>query len=253
MNPDELRKLAGKSKMPVGMVEKDYAVTVLLSMISRFPKISTMAFKGGTAIKKVYFPEARFSEDLDFTCSRDISKGLIDMLRREAKRASDIEFTGVKLESSIHKYGKRISVKYNDFNGHPNSIRIDLRLEKVVNAVKQHEVIHVYNLGEFTVPSMHIEEIMAEKIRAIIYSGQPRHLYDTWFLFRKKVHPVPALVQCKIKSYGEKFDIEKLKASIQGMEREWSVDLQPLLPQVQSFQSVARNVARKISKIMKQS
>lgn len=252
MNPDELRRMAGKFRMPVGTLEKDYAVTVLLSMVSRFPAISAMVFKGGTAIKKVYFAEARFSEDLDFTCSRDVSKGLIVFLRRETERASDIEFTEVKLDSS-GKYGKRISVKYNDFNGHPNSIKIDIRLgEKVINPVKSRKIIHIYNLGEFATPSMHIGEIMAEKIRAIIYSKQPRHLYDMWFLFRKKIPLAPALVRYKIKSYGEKFDIEKLEASIQGMGREWSVDLQPLLPQVPSFQSVARSVTTKIRKIMKQ-
>ncbi len=52
MNGVQLKILAGKYKVPVGTVEKDLAVTVLLSVISRFSKLSQMTFKGGTALKK---------------------------------------------------------------------------------------------------------------------------------------------------------------------------------------------------------
>jgi uncharacterized protein len=33
---------------------------------------SLLAFKGGTAIKKIYFPDYRYSEDLDFTLLGEI-------------------------------------------------------------------------------------------------------------------------------------------------------------------------------------
>jgi predicted nucleotidyltransferase component of viral defense system len=175
------------------------------------------------------------------------------MLRREIRQISDIEFTEAKPEYPVTKYGRRISVRYNDFNAHPNSIHIDMRLgEKVLKRAENREVMHVYDtLDKFRMPSMRIEEIMAEKIRAITYSGQPRHLYDTWFLFRKKVPLVPALVTKKTKSYEEKFDIEKFKMNVKGMERTWLTDLQPLLPTVPSFQAVSRSIITKISKIMK--
>jgi len=253
MEADELRRIAGKFKVPIGTLEKDYAVTTLLSLISRFPKVSAMVFKGGTAIKKVYFPEARFSEDLDFTCSSDVSKVLISMLRKEIEGGLDVQFTEVKSEYSRLKYGRRISVKYNDFNGHPNSIQVDLRLgEKVLKGAERREVMHFYKvLDKFQMPSMRLEEMMAEKIRATIYSAQPRHLYDTWFLFRKRVPLIRTVVTAKIKSYGEDFDIEKLKASIKEMERTWLIDLQPLLPIVPSFQTVSKSVITKVSKIMK--
>ena len=53
-------------------VEKDFVISVILLLISELPEFSKyshkMAFRGGTCIKKVYFPdETRFSEDLDFT------------------------------------------------------------------------------------------------------------------------------------------------------------------------------------------
>lgn len=254
MEPDELKRMAGKFRVPVGTLEKDYAVTMLLSLISRFPKISDMVFKGGTAIKKIYFPEARFSEDLDFTCLSDISKSLLSTLSKEIKGTIGIEFAEVKPESSRQKNSRRISVKYNDFNGHPNSIKIDISLrERPLRKVGNSLVLHTYQFEneEFRVPSMNLEEIMAEKMRAVIYARQPRHLYDAWFLFKKKVPLHPKLVQSKIKLYGEEFDIEELKASIMEMEKVWLVDLQPLLPTVPSFQTVSRSVMTRVSRIMK--
>lgn len=57
MDKDDFRKIAGKYKVPLGTIEKDYAVTNLLLVISQFPKINKMIFKGGTAIKKIYFQD----------------------------------------------------------------------------------------------------------------------------------------------------------------------------------------------------
>ena len=68
MNADSLKKIAAKQKIPFGTVEKDYVITIILALISEMQASNLMAFKGGTAIKKIYFPDARFSEDLDFTC-----------------------------------------------------------------------------------------------------------------------------------------------------------------------------------------
>ncbi len=252
MEQDELKRMAGRLKVPLGILEKDYVVTMLLYSISNFPRISDMVFKGGTAIKKIYFPGTRFSEDLDFTCLSDVSKNLLKILRSEIKEALDVEFTEARPESSTRKYSRRISVKYNDLNGHPNSIKIDLSLrERPLGKVQTKPVLHTYTLEEFCVPSMSIEEIMAEKVRAVMYAGQPRHLYDLWFLLKKNVLLRAPLVKLKIKLYGEEFDIEKLKTSIRGMEKTWLRDLQPLLPVVPSFKTVSRSVITFVSRKMK--
>lgn len=52
MDDRSIRRLARECGVPFGTVEKDYALTSLLSRIARFPKLGSMVFKGGTAIKK---------------------------------------------------------------------------------------------------------------------------------------------------------------------------------------------------------
>jgi uncharacterized protein len=50
------------------IVEKDYALGHTLAAIALHPVLAeTLVFKGGTALKKLYFEAYRFSEDLDFS------------------------------------------------------------------------------------------------------------------------------------------------------------------------------------------
>lgn len=48
---------------------KDYAIGHPLIAVAEEPTLaSTLVMKGGTALKKLYFGDYRFSEDLDFSC-----------------------------------------------------------------------------------------------------------------------------------------------------------------------------------------
>lgn len=94
MDEKALQKLAGKYGAPLGMLEKDYALTNLLSVISRFPRLDSMVFKGGTALKKIHYENFRFSEDLDFTCSNDVSDEFAEFIQNEIK-SLDVSFTEI--------------------------------------------------------------------------------------------------------------------------------------------------------------
>jgi uncharacterized protein len=254
MNEPELKRLAGRFGIPVGTLEKDYAITILLLVISRFTKVSNMVFKGGTAIKKIYFEETRFSEDLDFTCTEDISDELVQKIETEFRKGLDVNFKEVKPDN-VFDNSKKYLVKYNDFNEYPNSVRIDLSLrEKPINPVTSRKVLHHYELGnkDFAIPTMDLEEIMGEKVRAIIYAGQPRHLYDSWFLLSKKnVRILPNVVRQKVNLYKDDFKEDKFKESVNNMERQWIADLQPFLPKVPPFKDVSAVVTEKILTAMR--
>ena len=49
-------------------IEKDYVIGWVLKGISNNKfLLESLVFKGGTALRKIYFTEYRLSEDLDFT------------------------------------------------------------------------------------------------------------------------------------------------------------------------------------------
>lgn len=252
MDDKRIQKLADKENVPIGTIEKDYAVTSILSLIAQLSKLNKMVFKGGTAIKKVHFNDFRFSEDIDFTCSEDVSED-ISILLDGKKHDLDFTVTDIKKEKTAGN-SKKFTVKYNGFKNYPNNVRIDLSLrESVQNKPSNLKVLHDYEeLPSFSIPSMTKEEIMAEKVRAIIYSGAPRHLYDLNYLFGKGVLLNPQLVQTKISLYNDKFSLDKFKESMLAMENDWVQDLRSLLPQVPlSFSEVSTEVLKKTSEVMK--
>lgn len=63
-----LHSAAIESGVSQVVIEKDYALSYLLAGVAATPELSeTLVFKGGTALRKIYFGDYRFSEDLDFS------------------------------------------------------------------------------------------------------------------------------------------------------------------------------------------
>src|SRR5258708_2130866 len=63
-----LQEAAAQSRVLPEVVERDYALSYVLAGLAVQPALAeTLVFKGGTALKKLFFGEYRFSEDLDFS------------------------------------------------------------------------------------------------------------------------------------------------------------------------------------------
>jgi hypothetical protein len=242
---DELKRIAGREKVGVGMVEKDHAITVALLIISRTEFSRTMVFKGGTAIKKMFYPETRFSEDLDFNCERDIAEELGKKIKRSLiENNQGVAFTGVSQEEPRSDEGRRLRFGYKDSNGYPSSIRLDLAFrEKSIMRARKMEVKNLYGVRKIIVTTMNIEEIAAEKVRALIVTRRPRHLYDVWFLLRKQIKPSNELIDQKLKLYDKKFDVDILRSSIKEVQVDWQTDLEALTSEVPRFSDVEQYVA----------
>ncbi len=64
----ETRRLAAAKGVDLMVIDLDYALGWLLAGLFSDSAIrDSWIFKGGTSLKKCWFPEYRFSEDLDFT------------------------------------------------------------------------------------------------------------------------------------------------------------------------------------------
>jgi len=62
-----LNRIAARQGVPTEVIEKDYVLSYLLAGLTDVPDLCGLKFKGGTALKKAYFGDYRFSEDLDFS------------------------------------------------------------------------------------------------------------------------------------------------------------------------------------------
>jgi predicted nucleotidyltransferase component of viral defense system len=65
---DELQRRAAQASIRVELQERDYTLGWFLLGLAQTPDLlQAVVFKGGTALRKMYFPTYRFSQDLDFT------------------------------------------------------------------------------------------------------------------------------------------------------------------------------------------
>lgn len=67
ISPAEIARWSHRFGVSDRVIEKDYVLSWLLVAIGKSGLRDALAFKGGTALKRAYFPDYRFSEDLDFT------------------------------------------------------------------------------------------------------------------------------------------------------------------------------------------
>jgi len=78
---EELSRLSARFRINETVLEKDYVLTWILLGIEDSDLYNALAFKGGTALKAIYFPEYRYSEDLDFTLLKEIdTEKLLEIL-----------------------------------------------------------------------------------------------------------------------------------------------------------------------------
>jgi predicted nucleotidyltransferase component of viral defense system len=190
--PGEIARLAHRLGLGDKTIEKDYVLTWLLLAIANSPLRDQLAFKGGTAIKKIYEPNYRFSEDLDFTLLTDISNEMliteIETLFPWLQREVNIPLAVRKVE--VHQTGNpAIYLNYvGPLRGNLTSrfLKTDFTRDEVLlfplvsaslktpysDCAKRDEMLHVYSL----------EEIMAEKLCAILGRTEPRDLFDIHYL-----------------------------------------------------------------------
>ena len=73
IRPGEIQTIATKLGLRDTQIEKDYVIGWVLKGISETDILKEkLIFKGGTALRKIYFPDYRLSEDLDFTFGGDV-------------------------------------------------------------------------------------------------------------------------------------------------------------------------------------
>ena len=256
----ELRRWAGRWSADPMIVDLDYVLGCFLSQLYQDKKAIRLRFKGGTCLRKCYFPDYRFSEDLDFTAeARFTLNTLQSLLTRTTQRLQDVfglDFVvrPPRFEVVNDEYGSesfQIRLYYRGplrWRGDPRAIRLDIsRGEYLGLPVVRREIIHPYGdsdlLSGVTIPCYALEEMLAEKLRAL--SGQrrfvtARDLFDIHQLISKggaSVDVVKPLLVNKFKAKNINLDehsLENLLTRREEFKRDWERSLSHLLPTSES-------------------
>lgn len=190
LNKNDIMKIAGEKKLNPSVVSKDYALGWLLFGISKSSIGDKLIFKGGTALSKVHFPEGwRLSEDLDFTLSGEINLVVLEKALKEEipKIIMDAIGMEVRLKDRPHAnegfYQSRF--QYVGPLG-KDTVKIEITKEEVIRKADVKKMPNVFDYPTFDVTVYPLEEILAEKMRAILQrkSKKIRDYYDVWRLLK---------------------------------------------------------------------
>lgn len=210
---------------------REYLQLVFLNYLYQQKEASKIYFKGGTAIH-LLFGSPRFSEDLDF--SSTYSKDKIKTIVRAVEKTICNELPSLKilfLYSGERSLRFRLKYESPEFK-YPLVVRLDFTIEKEPERPLVSPLLSKFPLSFFPLIShLTAEEILAEKIRALIIRGKGRDVFDLWFLLEKGVKIDALLVKKKIKEVDKKFDKGWLLKKIRNYpEKNLKLDLDRFLP-----------------------
>jgi len=213
---NEIKEISEQQRVPKSQIDKDWVLSYLLYAIYQIPELKNiMIFKGGTCLKKCYFPDYRFSEDLDFTILDNrfvFNKRIVNKILVKATELSfDEEYNrGIlfKLKKITPTQSKDIEQGYKIYihywgadhrkNDMPSStsnvqwhhtIKLDINhTEEIIFPVNKLVINHNFsdrsNFENAIVAAYSVEEVLSEKLRSLIQRKytSPRDCYDIWYL-----------------------------------------------------------------------
>ena len=252
----ELRRRAGEWSTDPMLVDLDYVLGCFLSQWYQDSYAARLRFKGGTCLRKCYFDDFRFSEDLDFTAESHISPTELQSLVKHTVDAVgdtfgiDLEIKPARFEIVDDEYGfesYQVRLYYRgplSRGGDPRANRVDVSHGEYLGfpAVNR-EIIHPYGdrplLAGILAPCYDLREMMAEKIRAL--SGQRRYaiardLYDLHQLLNREQLTLMAVQPLLLRKFAAKnlpfgnLNPKHVKGRRDEFKRDWERNLQHLIP-----------------------
>jgi uncharacterized protein len=259
--------------IPWAVLERDYLLSWILAGMMRIPSLrSSLVFKGGTALKKCYFGDYRFSEDLDFSTVGAAPTG------RELAEA--MSAACVSAATLLDEYApvEILCARYSEKEPHPGAqeafnirarfpwqrepltrVMVEVTMdERVLVAPAEKSVMHGY--GEALVARIlvySLEEIVAEKLRAILQHGKKlrergwsrsraRDYYDLWRIlsvrepaFEPEEFGLLLRKKCAARDVAFSSEHDFFEATtLSHVEKTWEQWLGPLVHKLPGFSSV---------------
>lgn len=287
MKPLRTRLEEARSRLgtPWDVLERDYVLSWILAGISRVESLRrTLVFKGGTALKKCYFGDYRFSEDLDFSGLEGVPTGqaMEEAVIEACELAADLldEYAPVEIECE----------RYTEKEPHPagqEAFTVRVRLpwqrrpatrvmietavdEKVLLRPQIRRVIHEYGEPlDAELQAYALEEVVAEKLRAILQHvekleergwsrSRARDYYDLWRVLgayreQMKLSSFAGLLRekCAVRSVAFEAPEDFFQKRMLGhVEQTWERWLGPLVPDLPSFDTVIGSLLPQIAELL---
>ncbi|MHB8361610.1 MAG: nucleotidyl transferase AbiEii/AbiGii toxin family protein [Thermoplasmataceae archaeon] len=228
IDSQKLKEISKLSGLRPWQQEKHYLQSIMLSIVSDFP----LVFKGGTYLW-LFHGLNRFSEDLDFTATGSIKDDVSDYISRS------LRLYGFRNEVKVFKNDNLgLSTRFM-INGPLNTndrdrcviyVEISKRESALLPKVPLKLDLPQYDIPVKRILGMNLNEVSAEKTRAILTREKGRDIYDLYFLVhRKGVVFDKELINKKLDFYKIEFNSESFLEKLRGREKRYLRELKSII------------------------
>ncbi len=261
IKPGEIQKRANLVGVRDQQIEKDYILSWILWGVANHEQLSKiLVFKGGTVLKKVYFEDYRFSEDLDFTLLDneianeqifDWFKETFEEIKEEANIPLEIIDDNEHEDGGINFYIGYVG----PLGGFGNNKRVKVDISRSENLefepVIKNAVVEYSDLEDYKLLCYSLEELLVEKLRCTMQRMQPRDYYDIWYLVEVEGMDVEYYTaefrkKCESKELKPEDFHNKLEQKTPQYKARWKKSMSDQIKDLPDFEKVEREVNRKI-------
>ena len=264
IKPGEIQKKARVVSVRDQQIEKDYILSWILQGMAMHIELSkAIAFKGGTVLKKVYFEDYRFSEDLDFTLLDnnisnqqifDFFNEVFEYVREEANIPLEIIDNNEHQDGGINFYISYIGPLGG--MGTNKSVKVDIsKSEKLqFESINKPVFLTYTDQEEHKLLCYTLEEILVEKLRSVMQRMQARDFYDIWYLL--EIHGLELdfyinefIAKCENKKVNPNDFFKKLEQRLPQYKARWQKSMKEQIQNLPEFEQVERETMRHLKKL----
>lgn len=206
----ELARRASNLNVQLSHVLRDYVLNHVLCSIGEH--FGELTFRGGTALARIYWPDFRLSEDLDFIAEQGID-GFENRLREATRAAGARAGIDLNLNFTINRDGWSRSMVDSEFGNLQLDVNFGERAylpaeEKLINAPYS-------DLGslKFQIPTLALGEILGNKWFMLDDRDEPRDLFDLWSATSRFAVPFEEIAVGHLAKYGYLPDERNLRTA----------------------------------------
>jgi predicted nucleotidyltransferase component of viral defense system len=174
---------ARELKIDKTQVVREYWELIVLKGLYESPFGRYLIFKGGTALRLTY-GSPRFSEDLDFSLTKDVLKGKFSSLIKKII-APFPELSLTDLEEKYYTYLAEIKVTQN-YLPFPFRIKIEISKREIKDYQWELKLLNspatvIQVIGQVAT----LSQIYKDKLACLKGRAKPKDLFDLWYVSEK--------------------------------------------------------------------
>ena len=264
IKPGEIQQKAREAGVRDQQIEKDYILSWILKGLAAQKDLSkVLVFKGGTLLKKAYFDDYRFSEDLDFTLLDNTITNIqifgwfnntFEYIKEEANIPLALLDNNEHEDGGINFYISYIGPLGGQASN--KKVKVDVsRSEKLeFNPTIKPAFINYSDLESYGLLCYPLEEMLVEKMRSVMQRMQARDFYDLWYLLETQRIDVGLLInefkkKCHNKGLNSSEFMDKLIERLPQYKGRWNSSLGEQIRDLPKFEQAERETLRCLKKV----